>query len=605
MLPPTFCRQFLLRLSALVMNCRQGWGIAPLALSNSPLPPWGRGLGDGGFPYIHFRRHTKEPPCSKDLLTFCPWRRYGLQWRVLSGYITMNSMLLAVILLFLTSMAVLLIAMRRQPGPARWVAWGSVALVTAGWFLARQQILLPPAAGTENGLNDLQLLWRWRVDITAWQMSSWLLLLLLLAISAWREESEQTGAHLSLTLGLGLAGLLSLWAETPAALISSWALISGLWWAGLWLNSDAPARQDARLWLRLLALWGAVFSLWWGLAIAGANGRPSGWLLLAAVAPMGVFPFHGWRSAHGGQRVSWWALLLLAPAASGVSLLLRTAADAAAVAAYTLPLTGLGLLSLMAGGLLAWRELDDPWRLASALTIGQAGLVVLAAVWAGPAAALAEARVLLLACGLLLVASQMEHNLARLLAGTLATAALVAAPLLAGFAGRTALYDAWLADGRLLLLVVTPLLHVPLAAAALLGIGIWRAPATDEQRLSWPATGRPAFVAAQLGLLLPAAALLTTQGLAAAGWLSWLLALLPLGAGVFLSRHAGSALEIAQLVRQSLQLRLPWRAVYAGGRAVVESIGAALREAAGILESEGGMLWLLLFLILFWLARQG
>ncbi len=527
-------------------------------------------------------------------------------------------MLLVVILIFLATMAVLLTAMRRQPGPARWLAWGSVALVTAGWFLARQQILLPPAAGTENSLNDLQLFWRWRVDITAWQMSSWLLLLLLLAISVWREESEQTGAHLSLVLGLGLAGLLSLWAETPAALISSWALLSGLWWAGLWLNSDAigrcdRARQDARLWLWLLGLWGAIFCLWWGLAVAGANGRPSGWLLLAAVAPMGVFPFHGWRSAQVRQRVSWWALLLLVPAASGASLLVRTAADATSTsaAAYTLPLTGLGLLSLMAGGLLAWRELDDPWRLAAALSIGQAGLVVLAAVWAGPAAALAEARVLLLACGLLFVASQAEHKLVRLLAGALAAAALAGAPLLAGFAGRTALYDAWLADGRLLLLVVTPLLlsaaggSLPLAAAALLGIGIWRTPETDERRLSLPATGRPAFVAVQLGLLLPAAALLTTQGLAAAGWLSWLLTLLPLGAGVFLIRHAGSALEIAQLVRQSLQLRLPWRAASAGGRAVVESIGAALREAAGILESEGGMLWLLLFLILFWLARQG
>lgn len=516
----------------------------------------------------------------------------------------MNLMLLAVILIFLASMAVLLTAVRRRPGLARWVAWGSVALVTVGWLLARQQTLLPPPdAGIDNSLNGLQLLWRWRVDLTAWQLSSWLLLLLLLVVSVWREDNEQTGVHLALTLGLGLAGLLSLWAETPAALIGSWTLVSGLWWVGLWLDSDSPARQETHLWLRLSGLWGAILSLWWGLVVMAGNGRPSAWLLLAAVVQMGVFPLHGWRPTQSSRRTSWWILLLLVPAASGVSLLVRTATNAAAMAAYTLPLTGLGLLSLMAGVLLAWRELDDPLRLTAALSVGQAGLVLLAAVWAGPAAALAEARVLLLAGGLLFAVSRVEHNLVRSFAAVLAVAGLAAAPVLAGFAGRTALYNVWLADGRLLLLLITALLHVPLVAAALLGIGLWRERTADERRLSLPLAGRPAFVVTHLGLLLPVLALLTVQGLGAAGWLSWLLVLLPLGAGLFLSRYAGQVLEIAQLMRQSLHLRLPWPTVYTAGQAVLGGIGAAVREAANILESEGGMLWLLLFLILFWLAR--
>ncbi len=509
----------------------------------------------------------------------------------------MNLMLLAVVFIFLASMAVLLTAVRRQPGRARWVAWGSMALITAGWFLMRQQTLLPPDAGIDDSLSGMSFLWRWRVDMIAWQMSSWLLLLLLLVVSVWREESEQTGVHLALALGLGLAGLLSLWAETPAALLSSWALVSGLWWTGLWLDEGVSAWQETGLWLRLWGLWGAIFSLWWGLAATGANAQPSIWLLLAAVAQMSV------RPTQSSQRVPWWALLLLVPAVGGASLLARAAVDGTATAAYTLPLTGLGLLSLIAGVLSAWRELDNPLRLAAALSTAQTGLVLLAAVWAGPEAALAEARVLLLAGGLLAAVSQMERNLARSLAGMAAAAALAGAPLLAGFGGRTALYDAWIAEGRLLLLFITPLLHVPLAAAAALGIGLWRERTAEDWRLPLPLTGRFVWAAIQLGVLLPTLALLTTQGLATAGWLSWLLALLPLGAGVFLSRRTGPTLEAAQLVRQSLQLGLPWRSVYASGRVVLQSVASALREAAGILESEGGMLWLLLFLILFWLAR--
>jgi hypothetical protein len=42
----------------------------------------------------------------------------------------------------------------------------------------------------------------------------------------------------------------------------------------------------------------------------------------------------------------------------------------------------------------------------------------------------------------------------------------------------------------------------------------------------------------------------------------------------------------------------------AGGEALA-AVGESLREAARLLEGEGGMLWLLLLLVIFWLARAG
>jgi hypothetical protein len=42
-----------------------------------------------------------------------------------------------------------------------------------------------------------------------------------------------------------------------------------------------------------------------------------------------------------------------------------------------------------------------------------------------------------------------------------------------------------------------------------------------------------------------------------------------------------------------------------GLRQVIRGAGAALREAATILEGEGGLLWLLLLVVVFWLARRG
>lgn len=505
--------------------------------------------------------------------------------------------LLLVLLILLAGAGAIVASARRWPGWAHWIAWGAVAASLLVWLLARAQLpLLMATPGVETDAVWGGVAWRWQVDQPAWQMSLWLLLFLFLVVSVWPDADERAPSTLGLTLAMGVAGLLPLWAENAGTLLASWTLLGLIWAVGLWLGSERAERVGTRLWWRLSGLGAALFCLGMGAATGAA-----GWLLLAAAVQLGAFPLHGWRPTGAALHTPWSGLLLLLPAYGGAALLARIGVDTAAVLAYSLPLTGVGLLSLLAGVLAAWRALDDPSRLAAALVMSQAGVILLASSWGGGAVVLAEARVLLLAFGLLLVVHRATPTPVARLVAAVAVAALGAGPLLAGFAGRTALYDAWIRDGRPVLLFVTALLHVLLVAGAL--AGVWRGAPAAGLSFTLPATNRPAFIVRQVGLLLPAVALVTFAGLAQAGWLSWVLVLLPLAAGIFLSRYTGSTLETAQIVRQSLRVRFPWHSLNAGARAVLTGIGAALREAAGILESEGGILWLLLFLVIFWLAR--
>ena len=75
-------------------------------------------------------------------------------------------------------------------------------------------------------------------------------------------------------------------------------------------------------------------------------------------------------------------------------------------------------------------------------------------------------------------------------------------------------------------------------------------------------------------------------------------------AGAALSRRVGSGEAIAPVIRQGLAIDALTAPLPARPTGLFDGIKVAVREAVNILESEGGMLWLLLFLIVFWLARS-
>jgi NADH:ubiquinone oxidoreductase subunit 2 (subunit N) len=241
------------------------------------------------------------------------------------------------------------------------------------------------------------------------------------------------------------------------------------------------------------------------------------------------------------------------------------------------------------------------------LAVAQASLVGLAGVWVGGAAVLSEGRVLLLAIPVLFLSASLRVGRRPWLAAgvVVAVVALAGLPPTAGFAGRVALYDRWLAEGQVALVLVMALLHAPLIAVAARLLWNWLSAGevVDSAGQSSMEGWRPLL--AGVALLLAALGLLTVSGVA---WgevrlVSWLAVLLPVAAGVWLARwKAERWMGNVTITRRPLALiaRLA-----DGLRQLISGASATLREAAHILEGEGGLLWLLLLVVVFWLARRG
>ena len=201
---------------------------------------------------------------------------------------------------------------------------------------------------------------------------------------------------------------------------------------------------------------------------------------------------------------------------------------------------------------------------------------------------------LLLAVGTLLLAARVaETGVLEKVGPLLALAALAGFPFTAGFAGRAAVYDAWYAGGRGLLVLVTALLHVPFLAAALLLV--WdRAPARANRRRQL-VTG--------LTLLLPALGLLGISGLGNASIVAWLAILLPIESAVLLVYYLDETDTARQMVRDALSLPFDLRPFLRPVKSAARTLALSLHQAVALLEGERGLLWLLLILLFIWLVR--
>jgi hypothetical protein len=191
---------------------------------------------------------------------------------------------------------------------------------------------------------------------------------------------------------------------------------------------------------------------------------------------------------------------------------------------------------------------------------------------------------------LLLAPHVPDESVWRRLARAPALLALAAFPLTAGFAGRGLLYTAWLENDRWLLIVVAVLTQIPVLAAGL----------TRVWPRSWP-PGRPG--ATELALMLPAIGLVSWQQIGAVAPLVWGAIALQIVGALALFRFASEAGELRQALQQAVAVRLERRPDLAPLRQAARQAGNALREATTLLEGEGGLLWIVLFLVIVWLAR--
>jgi hypothetical protein len=493
-----------------------------------------------------------------------------------------------------------------------------------------------PFAGSRGAGYNAPLLTSMSIE---WQMSAAILLLGVAAGLVRLLGHGPTGGHYDRQfspqaeiiwfLTLAVAALAAIWPRSLPGMLGGWLALDVVWLAGLVRFERAlegPRRPLLRLAVLLLSL--LCMALAWS-ATAGApspldfNNLPrpaAAWLLLAAVIHIGAFPFHFWRPEGPALPPAVAALFYALPVAAG-SVLLARLAGTGALDHLRLPVTILGLSSVLGGAVAAWLAGEEKARALRALAVAQAALLPLTALWAGSGAVVAVARVLILAVGVILLATALERFEGPVwaYAGPLtASFSLVGAPLSIGMAGRAALFESWLAHGRIILVIVAIAIQVLLLGVALRLIGhlaparLRRAPSDEPERKDTtdPALLPPGWRRSAIGvaLLIPLVGLLAVAPLlSGARLITWLALLLSVAGGLALAfldaKGRGLGTEAVAAWRQSMP-GLPYRRVMAEVGRLIALLGGAVREAGRLLEGEGGMLWLLLWVVIFWLASQ-
>jgi hypothetical protein len=407
--------------------------------------------------------------------------------------------------------------------------------------------------------------------------------------------------------------LVSLWAVSITTLIAGWTLLALAWLIAGWAVIDGRERFEV-LFLRFGALLASGLFLWLaaastpvpmnaGLEFVEWSSASRTWLALAAAVQLGVFPLHWWRPLNRPLPPVSASLLHIVPAVAGAALLARLAATGGSSGGQLLLLTVLGLLGMVVGASLALAHIQRPGWSAAALVLAQVSVIAMIGAWAGSSAVLASTRVLILGLGGLFIVAGWQGPRPKWLvaASFLFAAALAGLPLTAGFHGLASLYNAWLTDGRFIVVLAVALLYVLLIAAAT-AIAWPKKP--SEDRILLPSL-RQAQYGFALFLLVIGLFALPGQSLSEIRAVTWLAILIPAVAGFALSRYISQIHDVQDVLRGAFHLNLPVVRLRSAFERLLAGAGAVIRESAAILEGEGGMLWLLILVVVLWLARRG
>lgn len=486
------------------------------------------------------------------------------------------------------------------------------------WLIVGQN--LPLDTSTRVGQEPVDLLtFGWHVDRIGWQLSFFLLLMMetiavvSLAGSDRREwPVEQPAREKSLfpaILLLSAAALLTVWAGSAASLLVTWVVLSLMWLFTLWSIMQESVGAS-RLLPRAGALLMGVLFLW--LAVATSNvqgvettlagpwsGSAAYLLLLAAIAPLGALPLQWWRPLAWSLPSEMAAIVHLAPVVTGGALLVRSTGQAGLQDGGLLLLaTLLGLTTMLVGISIAWMYVASPTRSLSGLALAQSGVVVLSAAWAGSLAALAATQALMLAISALFLAARWSPRKLPWPA-IIPLLALAGFPLTAGVDGLASTYDAWFDTGRVVLLLIGALLSMFLLAAGLLAV---RREMPSDELARW---GNIVKARHYLALALPSLGLISLprQPFVEISAVAWVTIAVAIGGGLVLNRFEAQIQDAQLSLRRALHLGFAGRRVMRFLAALGTTLDSMSREAAAILEGEGGMLWVLVLVVVIWLAQ--
>lgn len=493
----------------------------------------------------------------------------------------------------------------------------AVTLISAMvWWLFGRQLpqTISLLSDSEAGLGAG---WQWQVDANRWALAG-VVLLLITAVFLNQFATKNTNPstqqlHPILILLMAAAGLLALWSGSLLTLLLSWTLFALVW--GIYLWTEMPDAEIGRpltkmSWL-MLPLWFIALAA----ALTPAAGISAGWeltpwtpvavtaLASAALAQMGVLPFQFWRPFNAPSDIRAQTLLHLMPPLVGAGLLMRLTASGAISSGLALLLTLACLLGILSGLRRGWMQLHNPARLLPNLAFATAALTYLVGLWAGSNALNAAVRVYVLALGILFLLGDelvARDRWWRVLPALFALASLAGIPLTAGFISLSTLYTTWWQNGRSILILVAMILLIPLLTAVLLHLQTRYRPDLQSTKPTAPE------LLGDVGLFLPLLGLLMIDSntITSVPPVVWVALLFTLIISLLLPRFLGDPQEFGAKVATAFTLDLPSDRITHGINQAGTSVMRTLAEAGTILQGDRGLIWLLIFALLYILATN-
>ncbi|HTP11630.1 MAG TPA: proton-conducting transporter membrane subunit [Anaerolineae bacterium] len=453
-----------------------------------------------------------------------------------------------------------------------------------------------------------------RVDETAWLLALGLLLVLLTAALTWGVyPGQHRPGPRAVALLLTAAALGGIFASNLLTLAMAWGLLDLTFVAALLVRGGSEVGRRAALaivvntastvcvWIAALLIENQQGSLYWHLFNAPEDARA--WLMAAAVLRVGLYPFHQWMPVELGKDPDRAVIIFTVPTVAGLALWVRMSIAQALPEESIVPL--LAVLSLVVGALLAWfsSQARNGLPFIALCLAGSVGL--LAAAGASSAQLTAATLNWMFINASLFIARGLDRRQPYWSIGSLiAFLSLAALPGTLGFIVQQGIVVEVVRQKQWAILLAVIFAQIGMIAAALrliLSPATESAPAQTLRKIVWGlaltcgAVPLLFFALSEKALLaLPS----TTELLRQLNLIGLLAMFAPLAIGALLAWRRPMIMHGARDGGQSIWgrvLRLDW--VNSVLFYLIDRLTGLLRAAAGLFESEGGLLWTVIVIV--------